>query len=265
MSKRYYWLKIGEHFLDEDKMIFLEALPNGEKYIILWLKILLKCLKDKDNGQYGFLRFSDKIPYSPELMAQVFRMDIDVIRVGMKYFKELGMCDVMEDGTIYIEEVQKMIGRETDSAERMRRHRERKKLIESSCNHVTGGDATSDSNKEEDIDKEIEEEHHLSLISSRFLFKSIMKNSKPTRFVNNPPDIRKWAEDIEKLNRIDGVSYSKINGMIMWCTSHDFWQGNILSGNKLRKNYSQMEIQKKRNKSTRESPEERLRREGMVK
>ena len=129
----------------------------------------------------------------------------------------------------------------------------------SDLKHITLPYTTLHNNKEK------KQTSSLSFISAKFLFKSIMKNSKPTKFVNNPPDINKWSLDIEKLNRIDGVSYSKINQMITWCTAHDFWQGNILSGNKLRKNYPQLEIQKKKIKSQAETLEEKLKREGMIK
>lgn len=154
-SKKYYWLKLQEHFFDDDKMIFFESLENGERYIVIWIKLLLKCLKDKEDGEYGFLRFSDKIPYDDQLLSKVLRCDIDHLRVALKYFQEHGMIEILDDNTIYIECVQKMIGRETDSAERMRLHRKRKKELE--CNNVTQGDVTSYNNKDINIniDKDI--------------------------------------------------------------------------------------------------------------
>ena len=129
MSKKFYWLKIQEHFFDSDEMIYFDSIENGDKYIVIWMKILLKCLKDKDDEEYGFLRFNDKLPYNDELLSKVLRCDLDNLRVAMKYFQDLGMVQIMDDKTIYIESVQKMIGKESDSAERMRLHRAKKKAL----------------------------------------------------------------------------------------------------------------------------------------
>lgn len=162
MSKKYFWLKIQEHFFEDDKIIYLEAIENGDKYIVIWIKLLLKCLKDKDDGEYGFLRFSERIPYDISLLAKILKCDLDTLRVAIKYFEELDMIQIMDDKTIYIECVQKMIGRESDAAERMRKHREKKKEIEykepEKSNKVTECYVTSYSNKELEEEIEIEKE-----------------------------------------------------------------------------------------------------------
>lgn len=152
MAKKY-WLKLSEHFFNEDEVIFLESQQNGEKYIMMWVKLLLKCLR-ADSEQCGFMRFNDKIPYTDELLSKILRMDIDTVRVGMKYFQKLGMLEILDDGTLYVESVQKLIGKESDSAERVRKHRERKMLLSNDCN-VSGNDNT---NTNTNINKEVEEE-----------------------------------------------------------------------------------------------------------
>ena len=122
-----YWLKLQRNFFDDENILFLESQKNGLQYIILWQKLLLRCLKDGEEDA-GFLRFNEKIPYTEELISTVTKTDIDTVRVGMKYFQGLGMIEILEDGTLYIEAVQKLIGKESESAERVRKHREKKKL-----------------------------------------------------------------------------------------------------------------------------------------
>jgi predicted phage replisome organizer len=165
MANRY-WLKLNEHFLDDDKIVFLESKQNGEKYILVWIKILLKCLKNRDEENIGFLRFTDKIPYTDELLSRAIKSDIDTVRVAMKFFTDLGMIEILEDGTIYVEEVQKMLGRETGAADRMRKMRERKKLLQiehNSRNNVTDVTCNELHNKELDKEKETEEKSKLLL------------------------------------------------------------------------------------------------------
>ena len=62
--------------------------------------------------------------------------------------------------------------------------------------------------------------------------------------INNPkaktPDIKKWAADIEKLIRIDKHPPDIIEAVIEWCQVDTFWMCNILSAEKLRKQFDQL-------------------------
>jgi predicted phage replisome organizer len=147
-------------------MVYLETLDNGEKYSNIWVRILLLCLKDTEENA-GFLRFNSSIPYDDKLLSKVLRKDIDTIRSAMAIFKRLGMIEILDDGTLYVEEVQHMIGSEASSAERVRKHRERRKALQ--CNggnalqtlHVTNDPVTMSHNisrSREEVEEEVEEE-----------------------------------------------------------------------------------------------------------
>ena len=58
--------------------------------------------------------------------------NIDIVRAAMKLFIELKMIDVFDDQTIYMNETQKLIGSECKSADRVRKHREKQKMLH--CN-----------------------------------------------------------------------------------------------------------------------------------
>ena len=61
------------------------------------------------------------------------------------------------------------------------------------------------------------------------------------RYHPTPMYIKKWAEDIEKINRIDKRSYEEIERVIRWAkTSGNFWFSNIMSGITLRKQFSRL-------------------------
>ena len=58
------------------------------------------------------------------------------------------------------------------------------------------------------------------------------------------PNIEKWAVDIEKINRLDGRSYDDIEKVIRWIKiPGNFWFANIMSGNKLRMQFSRLYIE----------------------
>ena len=47
----------------------------------------------------------------------------------------------------------------------------------------------------------------------------------------------KWAEDIEKIHRLDNRTYNEIRTVIYWAKRDDFWKTNIMSGRKLREKF----------------------------
>ena len=54
------------------------------------------------------------------------------------------------------------------------------------------------------------------------------------------PDLQKWAVHIDRMIRLDKREPPEIAKVIEWCQQDDFWQDNILSTQKLRKQYDQL-------------------------
>ena len=71
----------------------------------------------------------------------------------------------------------------------------------------------------------------------------------------SPPrkHIETWAEDIEKLHRIDKREYIDIERVIRWVKSDgNFWFSNIMSGAKLREQFSRLCVQMSQENSNRQ-------------
>lgn len=124
-DKKYYWLKLKRDFFKRHDMQIIEAMPNGKDYLLFYLKMLLESIDHE-----GALRFSDTIPYNEQMLSTITNTNIDVVRAAMKVFSELKMIDVLDDQTIYMSEVKKMVGSETYWAERKRIQNARKKANE---------------------------------------------------------------------------------------------------------------------------------------
>lgn len=60
------------------------------------------------------------------------------------------------------------------------------------------------------------------------------------------PDKKKWAQEIDRMIRIDKRDPKKIRAMIDWIHRDSFWATTILSTRKLREQYDQIELQAKR-------------------
>jgi predicted phage replisome organizer len=123
-SGRYYWLKLKRDFFKRHDIRIVEEMTNGKEYILFYLKLLCESV-DHD----GSLRFSDEVPYNDEMLSVITNTNIDIVRSAVKVFTELRMMEVLDDGTLYLREVETMIGSASasENALRQARYRERKK------------------------------------------------------------------------------------------------------------------------------------------
>lgn len=149
-AKKFYWLKLKRDFFKRHDIRIIESMPNGKDYILFYLKMLLESIDHE-----GELRFSDAIPYNEQMLAVITNTNIDIVKAAMTLFIDLRMVDVMDDQTIYMMEVEKLIGSESESAERMRRHR--KNTRPSLCDaNVQKSDAEIEIETEKETEQEID-------------------------------------------------------------------------------------------------------------
>ena len=148
-NKKYYWLKLKRDFFKRHDIRIIEEMPNGKDYILFYLKLLLESIDHE-----GSLRFSDTIPYNEQMLSVVTNTNIDIVRSAMKLFIELNMMQVLEDQTIYMSEVDKLIGSavDNDNANRQRRFREKQKQV--ALLNVTN--SVTKNNESKSIEKELE-------------------------------------------------------------------------------------------------------------
>ena len=155
---KYYWLKLKRDFFKRHDIRIIESMPNGKDYILFYLKLLLESIDHE-----GKLRFSDTIPYNEQMLSVITNTNIDVVRSAMDVFRELEMIEVLKDQTLYMAEVDKLIGSETKGAERVRKHRESQKLLQ--CNtDVTPCNESVTQSKSKSLEKEIETEKEQDVV-----------------------------------------------------------------------------------------------------
>lgn len=149
---KFYWLKLKRDFFKRHDIRIIEAMPNGKDYILFYLKLL--CESVDHNGN---LRFSDQIPYSEQMLSTITDTNIDIVRSAIEVFTKLGMMDILDDGTIFMNEVQNMIGSavNNDNANRQRRFRERKKAEQLQDCY----DSVTKNNESKSIEKELEKDN----------------------------------------------------------------------------------------------------------
>jgi len=153
-NQKYYYMRLKEGFFDEDAMKIIEALPDGYLYSNILMKLYLKSLKYN-----GKLMFNDRIPYSPEVLATITRHQVGTIEKALKLFKEMDLIEILDNGAIYMLDIQNLIGKSSTEAERKKEYRAR---IEAEKAKVLGiGQMSGQCPLEIEIETEIEKEKEL--------------------------------------------------------------------------------------------------------
>lgn len=88
------WIKITTDIFDDDKIIALETFQDGYVLEVIWFKIL--CLAGTCN-ENGLLLISQDIPYTDEMLAKRFRIEVGIIKRALEIFQKLGMVSVESD------------------------------------------------------------------------------------------------------------------------------------------------------------------------
>ena len=119
-NKKYYYLRLKDNFFDSDELKILESMKDGYLYSNILLKLYLRSLKND-----GKLVVNDRIPYNAEMLASVTGHQIGTVKQALAIFKDLGLIDVLENGAIYMLDIQNFIGKGSSEADRKREYRQR--------------------------------------------------------------------------------------------------------------------------------------------
>lgn len=197
------WIKITTTMFDDEKIRLIEAMPEKDTVLIIWIKLLVLAGKCNNNG---FIYLSENIPYTEEMLATLFNRQLNTIRMALQTFKTFGMIEMNDNQLIYIanwdkhQNVEGMEKIREQTKKRVAKHREKKKLLIESMDETCGSlysnenrnvtvtlsNATEEEeDKEEDID--IEEDNYLLYIDdvvNYYCSKAgiLQVNFKPTEF-----------------------------------------------------------------------------------
>ncbi|CZQ83719.1 replication initiation and membrane attachment [Trichococcus palustris] len=119
-NKKYYYLKLKADFFEGDSMIVLESMPDGYKYSNILLKLYLRSLKNE-----GKLMLNERIPYNATMLAQVTRHSVGDIEKAVRIFTDLGLIELLDNGAIYMSDIQNFVGKSSTEADRIRDYRKR--------------------------------------------------------------------------------------------------------------------------------------------
>lgn len=103
--------------------------------------------------------FKDRIPYNVRILSNVVRQPEAVVEKALYLFKELGLIEILDNGAIYMLDIQNFIGKSSTEADRIRKYRnkidEDKKLLDNDVVQMYNK-STPEIEIEIEIEKEIE-------------------------------------------------------------------------------------------------------------
>lgn len=149
-NKRYYWLQLKENFFNSKEMKLMRKLPGGEEITIIYLKIMLTSLENE-----GVIFYEGLAEDLAEELALEIGEDVESIRMALMFMEKKRLITTNDNYSYKLEQVPELVGSETASARRVRKHRESKRLLQSN-NEVTKCIGEIDIEKEIDIDIDLE-------------------------------------------------------------------------------------------------------------
>lgn len=227
-AKRYYWLKLKNDFFEQKEIKLLRRIAGGDTYTIIYLKMMLKSLKNDGKLFYEF--FGDN--FDEEIALDIDENPEDVA-MTIRYLESKGLIELIEGDEYFLNKVPEMLGSEAYSTERSRRHREKKKLhsdnemLQSNANafqtnrHETDCNEEIDIELEKEIEKEIEIEIEKSNSSKEEPLKSVFTFWEQNGFGTISPIIvehfTKWVEDFREIGATTTAAIELIIHSLVIC------------------------------------------------
>jgi predicted phage replisome organizer len=156
------WIKITTDVFDDEKVLMIESMPSADSIIVIWFKLLAFAGKQNNDGVF---LMSNRIAYTDEMLASIFRRDVNMVRMALNVFEQFGMIEIVNNvitipnwnkhQTLDAYEKKK----ERDRLYQQTRRAAQRALIEKSSDsqQTQSSDvAVSEEEKEKDIEKELD-------------------------------------------------------------------------------------------------------------
>lgn len=161
------WIKIKIDMFADEKIKLIQALPEGDSILVIWIRLVL--LAGKCNSG-GMVYLQENLPYTEDMLATIFNKPLNTVKLALVTFETFNMIERSTKG-IYLVNFQKH--QNIDGLERVKeQNRIRKKnqrarenaalLPIAEDSHVTcHAEVTQCHATEEEKEEEIEKENNI--------------------------------------------------------------------------------------------------------
>ena len=158
-NRKYYYLKLKENYFDDDAIVLLESMQDGMLYSNILLKLYLKSLK-----YGGTLQLDENIPYTAQMIATITRQQVGTVERALQIFMKLGLVEPLDNGALYMSNIELFIGQSSTEGERKRRARMKiseQKRLSGQVSEAKADICPPEIEIKKEIDIEIEKEREL--------------------------------------------------------------------------------------------------------
>ena len=160
------WIKITTDIFDDEKILMIESMPSADSIIVIWLKLLTFAGKQNNSGVF---LMNNRIAYTDEMLACIFRRELSLVRMALKTFEQFGMIEIFEN-VITIpnwgkhQNLDQLESKKEYMRNYMKGYREKQRaLTDGKANCKTNSKANvSQADKEEDKEEEKERDKSIS-------------------------------------------------------------------------------------------------------
>lgn len=204
------WIKITTDIFDDEKICLIDALPDPDAILVIWFKILTLAGKHNSNG---LLMMTDKVHYTDEMLATIFRRPLNTVRMAIGVFEQFGMIEII-DGIISLpnwEKHQNVDGMEKikeQTRNRVAKYRKKQKNL--ALGNVTGNVTVTDGNAlDKELDKDLDKD--IEIINNKVMISSSLSENLKNSGIHLTDKSHQQLLDYVGL---DGMSFDMLNRAI---------------------------------------------------
>lgn len=150
--KRYSWLQLKNTYFNQLEQKKMRRQEHGKEMQIIYLRMMLLSI---DKG--GYIYYQGVYESLEEELAEEFDESLELVQETIQFLVRNNMIDINDDKvSYYIPEAKACLGSECSSAERVRKHRQKKKEMLQSNSNVTNCNVDIEGDIEGDIERDIE-------------------------------------------------------------------------------------------------------------
>lgn len=232
------WIKLNVDMFDDEKIKLIQAMPEGDALLLVWIKLILLAGKTNEGG---YIYINENMPYTEEMLSVIINKPLTIIRLALDTFTSLGMIENDEKGIYLVnfekhQSLDKMEKIKEQNRIRQQRFREKNKEKNDVTLLVTQSNAI-DKEEDIDIDKDIDNKKEINKEKSSCYFAERQWN----RMLNGT-EIQAF-NDFDDLYGIENVKEAiKISCMQNKCTAS--YVKGILQKQSKKPNWMDKEIKK---------------------
>lgn len=233
--KRFFWLKLKEDFFKQKEIKLLRKIAGGDTHTIIYLKILLLSLKN--NGKVYFEGVTDN--FFEEIALEIDE-DIENVAICMKFLEQKGLLIYDTEDSASLTAIPEMIGSESESARRMRKHRQ-DKVLQEKTSHCNAEPSQCDKNvtTEKELEKELEIEKEIELqqetetsgqLSLSSLFEFWESNGFGMLAPKTRQDLAYWVKDFQEIGATEQEALELIQEALKLAINANARRYNYVNG-----------------------------------